>query len=413
MLPVQRKIIVDHERLTGQFFRRINSLELFKRFFEGLHLWEELELNEDSGNEEIFQAWQKLTAPQKVRADEDLHCINDIAREKGRYWLMAMAETAGIENYRDMTLPHLAMLLYLHDQFYFRQAYELFIIDKNERLKVFKGSSIPPFNPLAIDLDGFKRELRELLYKEAEGKQMRFEPYHRPEEKKWMLVIPREHYMKDFHEFDESGNIISRERRPLVETIIIYYYDKGILKLKAGRGKRASQVSGLFAQHILNIADERHFIHNDVVNLDPLKDKNFNFPLDINDDVLEVKLVGATYSLANDPDTSVRIKNKNTGVLDIIRELPEDIELTTAQIKFQFSWSKKSAKTAELSVPNHTNLDETGKDSHVEKILERWGLIDARIKPLEPPKKLEPQLYSHLQRGADAGPAGEYPAAVD
>jgi hypothetical protein len=101
MFSTNKRILVDHERLTGNFFRQVNSLSLFQQFFTGFHIWDKLELSEKPTNDELYQAWEKLVAPQKERAAEDLRCINDIGREKGRYWLTAMAEKAGIENYQD------------------------------------------------------------------------------------------------------------------------------------------------------------------------------------------------------------------------------------------------------------------------------------------------------------------------
>jgi hypothetical protein len=248
-------------------------------------------------------------------------------------------------------------MLYLKEKYHFLQAYEMFVIEKSERLKIFKGDGIPPFDPDNVPLDEFKKELKKLLHSGAKGRRMRFEKFNREDKEKWILVIPHEYYMKTDQEFDESENIVFRNRRPVIEMVVVYYYNKGILKLKAGRGNRPVKVSALFARHILGIDDEEYFTRNSVINFNPLKDKSFCFPIDPHDGIFDVKLVSATYCETSDPATTILAKNSNTGLLDRIRKYePEEIEITAASIRFQFTPSKKKAKTAELAVPNFTNL---------------------------------------------------------
>ena len=50
--------ITDHERLTRHFFRRVNSPELFKRFFEHFGVWDAMKLTVEARNDEIHAAWE-------------------------------------------------------------------------------------------------------------------------------------------------------------------------------------------------------------------------------------------------------------------------------------------------------------------------------------------------------------------
>jgi hypothetical protein len=77
-------LIVDHERLTRTFFRRVNSTELFRLFFEEFEAWETMGLDKKATSDDIHAAWEELSSPNRREIDEALSRINDIAREKGR-----------------------------------------------------------------------------------------------------------------------------------------------------------------------------------------------------------------------------------------------------------------------------------------------------------------------------------------
>jgi len=81
--------IADHQRLTSRFFRDVNSVELFRRFFGDFGVWDSLGLGSHPMNGDIYPAWEELRFPQRADIQEDLCRINDIGREKGRFALCA------------------------------------------------------------------------------------------------------------------------------------------------------------------------------------------------------------------------------------------------------------------------------------------------------------------------------------
>jgi len=383
----KRKILVEHERLTRKFYRNVGSMELLKAFYEKFEAWKIFDVDDETNTEELFEQWEKINISNKGEITEELKKVNDIGRERGRYWLSQMAEHEKIENHKEMSLPRLALTLYISNSKTFNKAYELFIIEKKENLRIFKGVSIPPFEePSELQLNHLKNSFKEVLYKNSFGKRLRLEKYYRDDQDKWLLVVPHEHYMKPDTEFDQKENLVSKERRPVVEILIIYYPAKGILKVKAGRGKKPEKAASLFAIHILNM-DNDHFINTSIIRFAPLYDPQFSFPLDIKDGIEWVSLIELTFISG---ETQYTIRNDNKDVRDILSEHGlSDIEITKAKFLFKFPGGKRSKKTAEISIPNQTNLDETDRDKLIEDFLIRWGFIDVAIGDMEPLKKAE------------------------
>ena len=159
--------IVDHERLTRSFFRGVNSPRLFKMFFEQFGVWEDMDATLESSNDEIYAAWEDLECDDRDEIKEDLCRINDIGREKGRFTLLQWAEQCGVEDYADLTVQKLAMVLYLDHRAAFDQAYGFFMLEKTDNLHTLLGYPPVPCNPSPSRIERFREELRKALRKET------------------------------------------------------------------------------------------------------------------------------------------------------------------------------------------------------------------------------------------------------
>jgi len=374
--------IVDHERLTCFFFRRVNSVELFQRFFEKFKVWESMGLDDSSSNDEVYEAWNELECPNRPHIEEALQCINDIGREKARFTLTERAKECRIENYKDLTVQKLAMTLFLDHRDEFDQAYRFYMLEKTEKLYNLMGETPTLCHPSAGNIARFKEQLAEILRREAYGPRLLVEVEGR-HDGKWMAAIPHQTYVKPDHEFNEDNEIVTRDRHPIYEMILVYYPDNGLLRLKAGRGrKKIKRVAAAFARGILG-QDNGFFAPCDIVNFEALKEDGFSFQPEPRDEFQWAKPVKVTFWKRSDPGTDYEIQCKDRrNRTNVLKEVEangtslSEIEITSLSICFKFPTNKRDTRTVELAKPNRVSLDETARDRYIEKVLTRWELLD-------------------------------------
>jgi hypothetical protein len=380
-------LIVDHEPLTRQFFRRVNSAELFRLFFEEFGVWEGMGLDRNAKNDDIHAAWDKLACPDRDHIREALCRINDIAREKGRFTLLLRARECDVEDYEDLTLPKLAMILYLDHREVFDEAYEFYALEKTDNLHSLVGRAPVPCKPSSTLVEAFKRALSAAMRPEGEGPRLRVEVEERHPDK-WMAAIPHQTYVKPDHEFNERNEIVTRDRRPVYEMVLIYYPANGLLKLKVGRGrKKVEAVAAVFAREILG-QDEEFFQICDVVNFEPLLDPHFALTTEPGDHFEWARPTHIRFSKHAHPgiEYQVHCKDLHDGDPGVLKTLASDgvdlseIEIQGLSICFKFPKNKRDTRTVELGRPNRVSLDETDRDRYIEGVLARWGLIDHAAK---------------------------------
>jgi hypothetical protein len=382
-------MIHDHKRLTAGFFRSVNSTELFKQFFTQFNAWETLKLNDKSKNDDIHDAWIILEHAKRGEMDEALCCMNDISREEGRDYLYAAAEGAKISEYRDLTLPKLAMTLWLGHRRNFAQIYDQFVIEKVDHLKVLLGRTATECPVDGLSLAGFKEKLRGILRKGGEGPRLIIEAGPHPEGK-WVLVVPHEHFVKPDHVFKTENEIATKDRRPVYELVIIYHYGQGLLKLKiGGRGTRKAQaVADAFATEVLG-KRPGHFQVAEIVSFEPLFRPGFDFPRRPSDPFDWARPVEIRFKRLSDSTFTHTIHCNNTmgGKQDVLGQIkdmglsPKDIKVESLSVQFQFpGGGQKKRRTVELAPPYRYTLDETARDRQLEEALIRWGFIDVTAK---------------------------------
>lgn len=379
--------MMDHERLTCSFFRRVNSPQLFKLFFEQFDVWDKMGLTLASTNDEIFEAWQALDCPKLDEIREDLCRVNDIGREKGRYTLLTQADGCGVEDYAELTIQKLAMILYLDHRRAFNQAYDFYCLEKTDNLYTLLGDRAVPCNPTTSQVDTFKADVRKALTEETEGPMLKVEVETRHPDK-WMAAIPHQHYVKPDHEFNDRGDIVTRDRRPVFEMVLIYYPDSGLLKLKAGRGrKKVELVARAFAEHVLGESPD-FFSPCDIINFDPLLNPDFDFAPEPGDLFQWARPVQIKYTKRSEPGTEycVQVKDMMAGKVSVLKTLQNDgvnlseINIESLFICFKFPKNRRDRRTVELTLPNRITLDETDRDRYIEKVLMRWRLVDHEAK---------------------------------
>jgi len=375
----------EHKRLTAGFFRSVNSPELFKQFFDRFGAWEGLSLKEKPKNDDIFAAWDFSPHPKRPEMKEELCCMNDIACEDGRAYILSAAEVTKLPNYQDLTLHQMTMRLWLNHPKHFAEVYELFQVEKTDSLKILKGEAPVPCNPDKADLERFAKGLQQILRKGSEGPRLKLEPGPKTDDK-YVLVVPHEHFMKPDSIFKDEKTIVTKERRPVYEMVLIYYPKKGLLKLKVG-GKgltKAEAVGLIFGTELLH-KKSGHFKATEIISFEPLFRSDFSFPRRPTDEFEWAKVVYVNYTDKRNKTFVHTIKCTNTlsGIQDVTDQLKKygvtsytDIEVKSIALQFYFkNGGRKKNKTVVLTRPYSYNLDETPRDLHVEEALSRWGFI--------------------------------------
>ena len=376
--------ISDHERLTRQFFRSVNSVALLRRFFQGHGVWERLGITEGARNDDAFTAWEAYTGPERAKVHDELCRINDIARERGRFTLQGRARECGVEDLEKLTLPKLALTLYLDHRAVFDAAYDFYALEKTDNLHALVGDDPVPCAPTAEQIERFKERLRATLHGETEGQRLRVEVEARHPDK-WMAAIPHQTYVRPDHEFDDdSDEIVTRDRRPVYEMILIYYPRTGVLKLRAGRGrKKVESVASIFATEVLG-RGPLFFRVCDIVNFEPLYDPGFSFvrePGDVHQWAVPTQIgyrrrarSGYHYHLI-----CREVYEGSPGVLGALRQdgvSLSEIEIDSLSVCFKFPKHNRDTRTVDLGMPNRVSLDETERDRYIEGVLSRLRLID-------------------------------------
>ncbi len=379
-------MIPDHKRLTAAFFRGVNSPDLFKRFFDKYKAWDLLKLKDTPKNEAIFSAWIDLIHTSKKEMEEHLLSMNDISGDDGRDYLVDVAEAVNLD-YRPLTTHKLALTLFLDHFVQFKTAYDRYIVEKVENLKIFIGRENVPCDPTPTRLTRFKEKLRSAFHHLDSGPKLKVESVSN-KDNKWVFVIPHETFPKPDPVFQNGETIGTQIRRPVYELVIVYYADQAVLKIRVGRGKKKAEVvASIFAEEILEKRAD-HFQVANIVNLAPLFKPGFDFPKR-NDDQFEYAcLVELKFSPKGNRAfrQMMHCSDTNNGKQNVLDQLHEqglslqNIDVHEIGILFQYPGGKKKRRTVYLKPPNKCTLDETPRDRYLETVLIRWGLIDVEAR---------------------------------
>jgi hypothetical protein len=380
--------LVDHESLNRGFFRGIDSTALFRRFFEHFGVWDQMGIADDSRPETIYLAWSKLDPETHADLHESIRRVNDLGHEKGRWALLYRARDCRVEGCDDLTPLVLSMTMFLEHRQVFDEVYGFYTIEKTDSLDILIGRDPVPCDPTEDQLQEFRNRLVRTLKREAVGDGFRVEVAEPRHPKKWMVVVPHETQAKDDFEFDEDGEIVNRPRRPIYDIVLIYYPDTGMLKIKAGRGKRkANDVAECFATEILNRPPD-HFRVCKAVSLDPLRDPEFSFTRAPGDSFKWVRPRRIRFRKRADAAAlhDVQYNDDADGGKSVVEYLESDgvrlsaLDVESLTLRFMFMRHDRDFRDVTISTSERCTLDDTNVDRSILRVLVRWGLLDPSAK---------------------------------
>lgn len=380
--------LVDHEQLTRGFFRGVQPTALLRRFFERFGVWEQMGLGDDSRPEQIYLAWSALDPELHPELDESIRRVNDLGREKPRWALLYRARDCGVEGCDGLTPFVLSMTMFLEHQTVFDEVYGFYTIEKTESLDLLVGRDPVACDPTAEQLQAFRSRLVTKLKREDVGEGFRVEVAEPRHPKKWMVVVPHETQKKDDYEFDENGEIVNRPRRPIYEIVLIYYPDDGLLKVKAGRGRRkANDVAECFAIEILR-RDADHFRLCRAVSLDALRDPEFRFAREPGDNFKWVRPRRIRFRRRADAAAvhDVQYNDDADGGKSVLEYLESEgirlaaIDVESLTLRFMFNRHSEDFRDVTISSTERCTLDDTSVDRSILRVLKRWRLLDPHAK---------------------------------
>lgn len=379
--------LVDHEPLTRGFFRGVNSTPLCRRFFDSFGVWEGMGLNDESRPDQIYAAWSKLDRGTHPELDQAIRRVNDLGREKARWAMIYRARDLGVADWDALTPQKLSITLFIEHRSAFEEIYSHYTIEKTERLDILIGRFPVRCEPSTEVLDRFKKELAGVLKRSAHGDRLQIDP-GAPHPKKWMVAVPHETQPRTHLEFDENDEITQKDSRPIYEMVLIYYHGNGVLKVKAGRGKRKSHdVAACFATHVLG-QDPLHFRHCDVVDFNALRDPDFSFTPAPEDHFKWVRPTRVKFRKRATAEASwdVQYKDDAAGGMSVLEYLAtqgialREIDVESMTLRFMFKRSDRDFRDVTLTAPDDCTLDDTPVDRFVERTLVRWRLLDPHAK---------------------------------
>ena len=367
------------------FFRKLRP-EIKKRLLGQLTLlplMEKHKSDDDPEQDRSYFAWARV--PEKLRkaSDRDLVRINDMACEKGRFYLDPVVLTVYadqpelLEQAQDMTNHDLAATVFIEDQAAFERAYAEFAIDDHTyRMKrQGKDDSMPVVKPK------FKDSIRhriELFYKEAGKGRRRCQVEDYEDDERLAVLVHHERRATYKEEFDEEGKLVSAERKPVSMAMAVYHKHIHILMVSVREKALRDEMIGLMGEFYF--ADRRHFDdpYAREFDLSVLADPNLKFPFKASDGIGAVSVSEITFQHPS-ADLGLLTVQCPHGIHAALRALntsPDSVTFEGVRILVQpdgYHW--KYQRTIVIKLPDWWNLNYTPRDRLLAAYVDKWGLF--------------------------------------
>jgi hypothetical protein len=278
---------------TKDFFRQMPNA-LLARYFQGRGLFESLDFAamKEAQPDELFTAWLKLPDGQRNTMDAELHDIFEMSCEKGFRAILDEAEwhLAAEPQARAEFVEKLAALA---------NHYERAIVTFLDHARFWKGATLfyhadtLPYwrkrknllhQPAAVD-EASLLELAGLIrayfhHTEGRGNNCVVEPFRRGE-RDYFFAYPEDYSQQSIEWVD--GKFGRRPHNPAFEVIYVYSQKEGSLDLNFhGSYKAIEPLQGVFATAILKLPELPPDPKDGrVYDLNPLRQKSFNFVFDV------------------------------------------------------------------------------------------------------------------------------------
>ncbi len=388
---------------TTSFFRQVPNA-LLARYFTERGLFGDLDFSalKEAKPDALFEAWLALPEEQRKPMDAEFQDIFELSCEKGfraiideASWQMQAEPVALAEFIETLSaLPnhyHRAMVTYLDHHECWKGATHFYHADS---LSYWRKRKHMGHQTAAVDENSLRAlagSIRDYFHRsEGRGNNCVVEPFRRGE-LDYYFAYPEDYSQQAVEWVD--GAFERRPHNPAFEVIYVYSQKEGTLDLNfRGARKAVEPLQGMFATAILKLdalppdpKDER------VYDLNPLRQKSFEFDFDLGSGIEEVVVrklrlsskftKGERITLAADTDANV------DAVYNLLDRLAKSVPLhmyNVTQVELAASVivdPDKPAKKVRITIthPNSCSLKYDERDLKLRDMLER-----SKIEPKPP-----------------------------
>jgi hypothetical protein len=287
---------------TKDFFRQIPN-ELLGRYFQARGVFGDLDFSTlmETQPDELFAAWLTVPDSQRHEMDAEFREIFDLSDEKGFRAIIDEAEwhLAGDQDARAEFVDELAalsnhfdraMVTFLDHNQYWKGAT---LFHHADTLPYWRKRKNLPRQPAAVDATSLQ-ELASLIrsyfhHTEGRGNNCVVEPFRRGE-LDYFFAYPEDYSQHSVEWVD--GRFDRRPHNPAFEVIFVYSQKDGSLDLNfRGSYKAIEPLQGMFATAILKLSDLPVDPKDGrVYDLNPLRNRNFDFVYDSGSGIEEVAI---------------------------------------------------------------------------------------------------------------------------
>jgi len=347
----------------------------------------------------IYNAWQALPEEKQEEVERDFRDIFDLASVDGTRTLIDEskfhnpdADLAAELDARDGFVNKAFWAFLKH-----REVFDLVsILDRADHLNGRywrKRKDMPQKQPdlsaeaireLAAAISAYYRE------RQGRGKWCRVEHYVRGDRYHYFFAYPKD-YTDTFIGYDDHGRFERRRQNPAFEVVFVYDPIDGTLDLYAQGDRYLKQdLQKLFGRAILHeeIGEESKELV--VYELNGLKNRNFAFPTEPADRIIEVRVRGLRLSIVGNERRRITFEVPPKGTVTDIHDLMQQalheqrlpmsmVNVTSAVIQIRFDNTgrgRRPIKTLSfrISYPDSCNLKDKPEHLVARKYLKRWGL---------------------------------------
>ena len=344
----------------------------------------------------IYDAWQALPREARDQAELDFQAIDDMASAAG---VMAIVEEGGFHS-EDLRaglearegFHHKAFWTFLERSRIFEVASLLDQADNMNRRYLLRRKDMPKDDP---DLSLQARAEFELslsaLYDERQGRGRRchMEPYLRAGRYHYIFAY-LDDYVSTFVGYGADDKFERHPQKRAFEVVFIYDPVDGTLDLHTqaeGDKQFKTELQQVFSRAFLHeeLPPQTRGSHS--YELNGLKSRDFPFPTDPADGVLDVRVKKLRLVAIGNARRRITLEGDSSGERDDIYDLMEEalnheklplsaVNVTHASIRMLFAMGQKRPKSVgfDISFPDHCNLKDNEQHRKAREYLKQWGI---------------------------------------
>jgi len=374
------------------------SNALLKEFFEGhghaLPIpWDEITNTQIN---EVFRAWQALADTPRRQIEVIFHDLDEMANEDGIRVLVDEGRNRDIDLAVSMESMESsfdkAMWVYLNHNLIWDASVMFARADSLSSARSWTRRVDMPVVAPGTNPDDLKKmqEALSAFYRERQGRghHCRIEHFKRGSNHDYFFVYLSD-YADTYINFDDAGKFQRTPERRAFEIVFAYDHQTGTLDMFAKGGRKIVEpLQKIFSRVILGEDLRAEDVSANPYDLNHLMERNFKFPTEPEDGVVQVSLRRLRLSVVGNQRRRITLEADANGqredIYDMlerdlnVNKLPRSVlHVTKATFNLQFNGNGHGRSlTFDVTHPNSCNLKSKREDHRIigEKYLKKWKI---------------------------------------